>query len=209
MSDKIRIADLPESTTLDANSFMIVERPGVGTGTFKATLRQIQEAITVSAKVEEIDKEVTITIQDITGQSSVSMLIPTAKITDNGDGTSTLVLTDIDGTTQSIIINSLVFDDEPTEGSINIVNSGVVWSSLNSQKEDIQEAINELQQTTNQKFAALQEQLTVLQEDNIQLKDRVTTLETTVSAMQDELDQAQTEISAMKLVTDIALTTEQ
>ena len=82
MNDRVRIADLPSSSNVDKDSYMLVERPGIGKGTFKTTLGDIQEAITVRARVEQVDKLTTIYVKDITGEYQASILTPTAKIED-------------------------------------------------------------------------------------------------------------------------------
>lgn len=41
--DKIRIADLPEITDVSGEDYLIVERPGIGEGTYRATIEDIYE----------------------------------------------------------------------------------------------------------------------------------------------------------------------
>lgn len=133
---QVRIADLPSSTNVDKDSYMIVERPGVGDGTYKTTLGDIQEAITVRAKVEQEDKLTTITVKDITGEYQASILTPTAKIVDNGDNTATITITDTDGTTESTVVSKVVIDAQPTEGSPNMVTSGTLYTLLKNITDD-------------------------------------------------------------------------
>jgi len=46
-----RIADLPTTSEINPESFVIIERPGVGQGTYKSTVGDLQDAITVHANV--------------------------------------------------------------------------------------------------------------------------------------------------------------
>ena len=135
MNDRVRIADLPTSHIIDKDSFMLVERPGVGEGTDNCALGEIQEAITVEADVTQVDKVTTIRIKDIRGETSESIVTPTAVIHDNGDNTYTITITDTDGTTESTAVSKVVFDSEPTEGSVNLINSGEIWNILQDQNE--------------------------------------------------------------------------
>lgn len=136
MSDRVRIADLPSSSVIDKDSYMIVERPGQGEGTYKTTLGEIQEAITVRAKVEQVDKTTTIYVKDITGEYEASIITPTAKVVDNGNNTATITITDTDGTTETSLVTRVVMDSHPTEDSPNLISSGEVWKIANEQQTD-------------------------------------------------------------------------
>lgn len=133
MNDRVRIADLPTSHVIDKDSYLLVERPGVGEGTYKCKLGDIQEATTVEAEVTQVDKVTTIRIKDIRGETTASIVTPTAVIHDNGDNTYTITITDTDGTTESTAVSKVIFDSEPTEGSVNLINSGEIWNIIQDQ----------------------------------------------------------------------------
>ena len=184
---QIRIADLPSTNQIDGDSYVIIEKPEVGAGTYKAKVNQLQRALIVYANVTRTDDTVTIYLKDITGQSSESIVIPHASVTksgrridinmsdedgstsaflfdpvarviDNGDNTITLQLSDSSGTTQSTIIKSVQVDPHPTQGSTNFVTSGEIYSIVQSLT----------QQITN-------------------LQTRIATLENQVQSMQSEM----------------------
>lgn len=198
MARPIRIADLPSAVDIDPQSYVIIEKPGVGDGTFKGTVGQLQEAITVEAEVtqednittihiKDINKETTeqivtpladvtrdandlisITITDARGETQASfvvpsaavtrseqtitinmrdcsgsitsqqIVVPTARIVDNGDGTSTITLTDENGVTEDTIVNDIHVDSEPTEGSSNLLTSGVIYDALSEKADKVQ-----------------------------------------------------------------------
>lgn len=152
MSDqigRIRIADLATTSSVDKDSYVIIEKPGVGEGTYKSTVSDLQEAITVKAKVEQIDNITKISIDDINGHTEEDVIAPTAKIIDNGDGTITIIVTDCAGQTQSTIVkNTGLIDSEPTEGSNNLVTSGTIYDVREALRQEIQlakqEVLNEL-----------------------------------------------------------------
>lgn len=190
MSDRVRIADLPTSTVIDKDSFMLVERPGEGTGTYKTTLGDIQEAITVRAKVEQIDNITNIYVKDITGDYEASIFTPTAKVEDNGNNTTTITITDGSGTTQSTVVSRVIFDPYPIEDSNNLVSSGVVYNikaEQDSHQATIENLIEQLEALT-ERVVTLEERVATLEEQNIDLTQR---------------------LSAVERVTNIALTIEQ
>lgn len=127
-----RVADLPTTESIESDSYVIIEKPGVGSGTYKGTVGQLQSAITVEANVTKQDNEVKIHIKDINGTTEETIVYPTATITDNHDGTSTITITDVDGTTTSAVVNLVTIDPEPTEGSNNMISSGTIYDILQS-----------------------------------------------------------------------------
>ena len=164
---QVRIADLPSSTNIDKDSYMVVERPGVGDGTFKTTLGDIQEAITVRAKVIREGYTTTIVVKDITGETEVALQIPTAKVVENGDNTITLTLTDTDGSTSSTVVSRVEVDAEPTQGSPNFVTSGTVYNIVDEQQHDESRITSAEQRITvlEQRFTDLQNQFNALRDD--------------------------------------------
>lgn len=151
------IANLPTTSEINPQSFVIIERPGIGQGTYKSTVGDLQEAITVHANVIQEDnitritvtdingttqaviftplatvnqegKLTTITITDLHGTTTEQILTPTAKIVDNGDNTATITITDTEGTTEDTIISRVILDEEPTEDSPNFLTSGVIYA---------------------------------------------------------------------------------
>lgn len=133
---QVRVADLPTSSNIDKDSYMIVERPGIGDGTFKSTLGDIQQAITVRASVKQVDNITIIRVKDITGEYSETIVTPSAKVIDNGDNTSTIIITDTEGQTQSTVVNKVAVDPEPTEGSNNFVTSGTIYKIVQNAEHD-------------------------------------------------------------------------
>ena len=125
--NKVRIADLPDTSSIDPESYVIIERPGIGKGTFKSTVGDLQQAITVSAEVIKRNHLVDIRIQDINGETNASITEPTASIHDNGDGTATITITDFSGQTTSTVVSSIAIDLQPTQGSSNFVTSGTIY----------------------------------------------------------------------------------
>lgn len=180
MNDRVRIADLPTSTNVDKDSYMLVERPGIGTGTYKTTLGDIQEAITVRARIEQVDKLVTIIIKDITGEYVSEFLIPTAKIVDNGDNTITITLTDTDGVTESTVVSKVVMDPYPIEDSPNLVSSGNVWTIVRDQHAEA-ERITEVEQDMADTVAKMQELLADFAELQKETDTRLENMEESVA----------------------------
>lgn len=130
-TDPVRVADIPTIHQIDANSYMIVEKPGYEDGTFKATVGDLQQAITVHATVSQQNDVTTIRIQDINGATQETIVTPTATVRDNGNNTITITITDTNGTTQQTIVqNTATFDPVPTEGSTNLVSSGTVYTAI-------------------------------------------------------------------------------
>lgn len=136
------IADLPNTTEINPESYVIIERPGIGQGTYKATVGDLQDAITVHAKVEnyidESGNRVTkFTVTDILGTTEDIIVTPTATITDNGDNTSTITITDANGVTRDTVVNKVIYDTEPTQGSNNLLSSGTIYDQNNAIKDRI------------------------------------------------------------------------
>lgn len=127
---QIRIADLPTAEQIDAESYILVEKPGFNEGTFKGTVASLQEAITVTAKVEQVDKITKIEVDDINGHTEASILTPTAKIVDNGDNTATIIITDTEGVTTSTIVSRVILDQVPTQESDNFLTSGSLYTAF-------------------------------------------------------------------------------
>ena len=143
-----RVADLPNAESIEADSYVIIEKPGVGLGTYKGTVGQLQEAITVEANVTRQDNEVTIHVKDINGETHETIVYPKATIVDNHDGTSTITIVDADGTTTSQVVNLVTLDPEPTEGSSNMITSGTIYNLLQS----IDTRLASLEETAAQSF---------------------------------------------------------
>lgn len=139
---QVRVADLPVVTNVYPESYVIVERPGIGNGTFKSTVRDLQQAIRCLASVERQANIVKITIDDMNGHTEQDIFYPIARIADNGDGTVTIILSDESGvTTQTVFSVASGVDPEPEEGSPHIVTSGTVYNV----QHNLQEQINSLQ----------------------------------------------------------------
>lgn len=133
MNNRVRIADLPTSHIIDPDSYLIVERPGEGEGTYKCRLGDIQGITSVEADVKQVDEVTTIRIKDNRGETSATIITPTAKIIENSDNTYTIIITDAHGTTETTAVSSIVFDTKPAEGSENAVTSGGLWDIVQSQ----------------------------------------------------------------------------
>ena len=128
---QVRVGDLPVVHSVDRNSYLIVEKPGYQEGTFKATVGDLQDAVTVHASVTQADNVTTIQIDDINGHTEASIVTPTASVRDNGNNTITITITDTNGTTQQTIVqNTARFDPQPTEGSNNLLTSGTIYTAL-------------------------------------------------------------------------------
>lgn len=212
---QVRIADLPNTSVIDPQSYVIIERPEIGEGTFKSTVGDLQKAITVTANVTQegqltriyisdingeteayivtptanvvqegvnttititdalgetqavivtptanvVQKDnrsiititdaqgetqtvvttpianvtqereiTTITIEDAQGQTQAQIFTPIANVRDNGDGTSTISITDTKGETSITVVNAIIIDPKPIEDSNNVVTSGTVYS---------------------------------------------------------------------------------
>lgn len=135
----MRIADLPNISDIDPDSYVIVETPGQGEGTYKGTVGDLQRAITVEASVSEVpsEKKVLIHVKDINGETNEYIVIPQASVKNNFDGTSTLTVVDAYGQTQSIFINTVSLDPWPTQGSTRLVTSGSLYTEFESDRDRI------------------------------------------------------------------------
>ena len=166
MNDRVRIADLATSAVVDKDCYIIVERPGYGEGTYKATVGDIQEVTAVRAKVTQEGKLTTIWIKDMTGEYEASILTPTAKIVDNGDNTSTITIIDTDGTTECTVVNLIILDPHPIEGSNNLVSSGTVWNiqqdvaTEHTRIDNVQSDLDDTKQQLTSEMEDIKQQLT-------------------------------------------------
>jgi len=122
------IANLPTTSEINPQSYVIIERPGIGKGTYKSTVKDLQDAITVHATVEQEDDVTTITVSDINGTTQETIVTPTAKISDNGDNTATITITDTHGVTSETIVSRVELDVEPTPDSPNLLTSGSIYT---------------------------------------------------------------------------------
>lgn len=153
---QVRVADLPTTSNIDPASYVIIERPGIGEGTFKSTVGDLQRAITVTAKVTKVDNVTTIYIDDINGHTEESIVAPRASIRDNGDGTCTIIVQDTSGTTsETIFKDPRIVDPEPTSGSNNLVTSGTVYNV----QQQIYNRIEELQSSISMQLNELEEKM--------------------------------------------------
>lgn len=185
---KVRVADLPTTSNVDPSSFVIIEKPNVGEGTYKSTVSDLQEAITVHAKVERDGQVTTITIDDINGHTEDSIVTPTAEIVDNGDGTVTIIITDSEGTTRETLLkNVAVIDPEPTEGSNNLVTSGTIYNleqdinaRIDQLSEDISDRLDQLESDINDKFDTVDEHLAEIDEHLAENDERLAFIEAIV-----------------------------
>lgn len=144
--DRVRVADLPSIHNLDANSYMIVEKPGYNEGTFKTTVGDLQRAISVAASVTQVGTITTIHIHDINGDTEANITTPTASVVNNGDNTITITITDANGTTQETIVDARNFDPQPTQGSNNLLTSGTVYTAIQALTQTIQSLSQSLSQ---------------------------------------------------------------
>lgn len=110
---QVRIADLPTTSKILPESFLIIERPGVGEGTFKSTVGDVQKATTSYATVSQQEDETYINLKDINGETNATIITPTVTIEEEQDLT-TISVKDYRGTTESTITNPTV--DISTEG---------------------------------------------------------------------------------------------
>lgn len=182
---QVRIADLPTTAAIDPESFVIIERPGIGDGTFKSTVGDLQEAITVTATVEQADNITTIKIDDINGHTEEDIFTPTAVVRDNGDGTLSIIITDAAGVTQQTIVKDVrAIDPEPTPGSNNIVTSGTIYNmeqdlidKIDHVDEVIDARIDSLSDQVNDKFSQIDNMFDELDLRLNYDEARITTLE--------------------------------
>ena len=100
---QVRIADLPNTSVIDPQSYVIIERPNIGEGTFKSTVGDLQKAITVTANVTQVDQLTRIYISDINGETEAYIVTPTANVMQDGVNT-TITITDALGETQAVIV---------------------------------------------------------------------------------------------------------
>lgn len=149
-----RIADLPTTSEINPQSFTIIERPGIGQGTYKATVGDLQDAITVHATVEQEEDVTTITVTDINGTTQEKIVTPTAKITDNGNNTATITITDTHGTTTDTIVSRVLLDPFPIEGSPNMLTSGSIYQVRTLLEERIEAAEQRISVTESREDAA-------------------------------------------------------
>lgn len=132
------VADLPSISNITPDSYTIIERPGTGMGTYKGTIADLQRAITVTASVTQEGSQAHIQVKDINGTTNAYVTAPTARVTNNGDGTSTITITDSSGTTTSTVVSSVIFDNEPTQGSTNLISSGTLYNKFTQIDDDIE-----------------------------------------------------------------------
>lgn len=132
------VADLPSISNITPDSYTIIERPGQGMGTYKGTIADLQKAITVKAGVYQEGSQTHIQIKDINGTTDAYVSSPTARVVNNGDGTSTIIITDGTGTTTSTVVSSVIFDNEPTQGSRNLISSGTLYEIFAALNLDIE-----------------------------------------------------------------------
>lgn len=162
---QVRIADIPSTENIDAESYVIIERPGKGYGTYKSTVSDLQKVITVTANIKQVDDVVTISISDINGSTSDQFVIPSATMEDNGDNTVTFTVKDTEGTSSiTLLRDSRLVDPTPTEGSQNIVTSDTIFNiqqsiqsaftavserldDISNKIEDIQSRLDEIEST--------------------------------------------------------------
>lgn len=143
------IANLPTAHLIDKNSFVLIEKPGYQEGTFKSTVGDLQESITVRAAVTQANNVTTISIHDINQDTQAQIVTPTATVRDNGNNTITITITDTNGTTrQTIVKNTAQFDPVPTENSNNLVSSGTVYTALQALASRITTLENQLNGVT-------------------------------------------------------------
>lgn len=142
--DRVIIKNLPTIEEVSPDGYMIVETPDEGFGTYKAKIRDIQHATIAYVNITKDGKVITITCRDITGETSETITEPTAKVVDNGDGTCTFTLTDVDGQTEVTILSYPHTDPQPTPGSDNFITSGTlydIFTSINEKLTVLQDAV--------------------------------------------------------------------
>ena len=134
---QIRIADLPTMTDVSKENFLLVERPGYQEGTFKCTVSDLQQAVTVTASVTRSGQDTTIKIDDINGHTEDTIVTPTATVVDNHNNTSTIFITDTTGESHTTVVNKVVIDTAPTQGSPNLLTSGTLYDELKRRDDEI------------------------------------------------------------------------
>lgn len=138
MAEVVRVADLPSTSNIDPNSYTIIEKPGYGEGTFKSTVRDLQNAITVTANIQKVGDETIIRIKDINGETSESLFNPSARVVDNGNGTVTIWTRDAQGETSvTILKDGVIVDPVPIIGSNNLITSGELYNLFNDFQKQI------------------------------------------------------------------------
>lgn len=190
---QIIIANLPTTSEINPESFVIIERPGIGQGTYKSTVRDLQEAITVHATVEQEDDVTTIRVQDINGTTEETIVTPTATITDNGDNTATITITDTHGVTSQTIVSRVVLDPLPTQGSPNMVTSGVIYS-MKTLLED--------------RIGIAEGRIMMLESREDTAEDRLDAANRRMDAIEDRLDVIESRLEIVEDVSDRALMVE-
>lgn len=116
---QVRIADLPTTPVVDAESYVIIERPGSGDGTYKSTVSDLQKAITVTAEVTQTDENVHIEVDDINGTTSADLVSPTVNITQE-DGVVNISSRDYRGTLLEGTLVSPVINITQNSGTVQI-----------------------------------------------------------------------------------------
>lgn len=144
MANQIRVADLPNAEVVDGQSYVIIEKPGLGQGTYKSTVRNLQNAITVKAEVTDTEESTKIEVTDIDGTTESTIVKPIAHIHDNGDGTCTITMRDASGVTTETIVQSVIIDPIPTEDSNHMVSSGTVFTVNKNLQENIDSLENKM-----------------------------------------------------------------
>ena len=124
----VRISDLPSVRDgIAKGSYVLIDNPIDGEGTYKATVEQLQSVISVDAKVTQSHGVVTISIKDVNGQTIQSFHIPDARV-EEGSDTCVITVTDSNGdTTTATVLKSVPIDTTPTEGSSRAITSGAVY----------------------------------------------------------------------------------
>lgn len=155
--NQVIIANLPISEVIAPENFIIIEKPGIGEGTYKSTVGDLQRAITVSGHVEQEGNVVKFIVTDINGTTEATINTPQAEIVDNGDGTMSFIVTDATGTTRvDFIRDTRMVDPRPIPGSNNILTSGTIYNvetSLLSRIDELEAMIGQL----NTKIAQLEQ----------------------------------------------------
>ena len=210
---QIRLADLPDALGLTGDDFIIIERPGIGVGTYKSTIRELQAATTVTAVVSQDQNVTTITVHDINGISEEKIVTPTARIDYIGGNELRITIQDTFGeTTETFVKNIAQLDPEPIEDSSNFLTSGTIYTVQQDLKDDIShvdadlsdqidnlnttltDKINNLDTAVNNRIDGVEDEIHQIDQG---LSDRVHTLEEKVAALELLTQQ-------LKAVTDIA-----
>lgn len=192
---QVRVADLPSTDNIAKENYVIIEKPGQGDGTFKSTVSDLQKAITVTAKVEQVENVTKILIDDINGHTEGQVVAPTARIRDNKDNTVTLTVMDASGT-QSITLlrDSRIPDSEPTEFSNNILTSGTLYNEFQKIKQssetstaDLLAKIEELDNKTSEQFNTVTAHLTTIDSKLDEIDERLDEHDTSISILTESL----------------------